>query len=286
MAARQSAPGLGALCASTNHGEKLETSLRPRHWEVSLGYRWQNSFRHFIGTDEQKIRETQRTQVVNNIHLFDVAVAYQVTPRWSLSLSAPFLVATRTIPGEIFRRRGFPNAQDQVFQSAGIGDMSVSARMWIWRPPTESRANISVGIGLKMPTGNPGVVNTIVGPDGKPIRATADQSIQPGDGGWGFTLGLQAYKSIRKTTLFFTGTYLFNPEDTNGVRTGRSRPSEAIMSVPDQYLYRGGVAYPFPKVRGMGVSIAGRIEGVPVRDAFGKATAFAGPAMPSRSSPD
>ncbi len=63
----------------------------------------------------------------------------------------------------------------------------------------------------------------------------------------------------------------------NGVQTGRSRPSEAIMSVSDQYLARVGIARPLPYTRRFAFTIGWRIEGVPVRDLIGKSNGFRRP---------
>ena len=71
--------------------------------------------------------------------------------------------------------------------------------------------------------------------------------------------------------------YLFNPRDTNGVTTNRPRPGEQVMSVTDQYLYRGGIGHSVPKIRGLAMSFGGRIEGVPVRDALGGSNGFRRP---------
>jgi hypothetical protein len=49
------------------------------------------------------------------------------------------------------------------------------------------------------------------------------------------------------------------------------------MSVTDQYLFRGGISHAVPGVRGLAVTLGGRIEGVPVRDAFGKSFGFRRP---------
>jgi hypothetical protein len=38
------------------------------------------------------------------------------------------------------------------------------------------------------------------------------------------------------------------------------------MSIPDQYLADGGIAYPVPKIRGMAAKFGMRYEGVKVRD--------------------
>ena len=94
-----------------------------------------------------------------------------------------------------------------------------------------------------------GVTDTVQTPTG-PRTIVVDQSIQLGDGGWGFVVSTDMYRRLWKTTLYGSGVYLFNPRNTNGVRTGRARASEAIMSVSDQYLARAGVIFPVPKARG------------------------------------
>ena len=48
-------------------------------------------------------------------------------------------------------------------------------------------------------------------------------------------------------------------------------------SIPDTYLAEGGLAYPFPRVRGLALTFGPRIEGVPVRDLIGKSDGFRRP---------
>jgi hypothetical protein len=242
--------------------------LSPRRFQVSVGYRYQHSHRHFVGPVEQTNRERDRTEVNNRIHIVDVAATYELSPRWSLSLNVPLFFAER------YNER----TPDQVTHARGIGDISLGAQVWLFRPPTESRQNIALGFGVKLPTGNPSVkdtVNTATGPQTRIV----DQSIQPGDGGYGVSVSVQAYKSIGFTTLYGSGVYLFNPRGTNGVLTGRGRASEAVMSVADQYLYRAGAVFPFPKVRSMSLTMGLRAEGIPVRDAFGKSLGFRRPGV-------
>jgi len=110
------------------------------------------------------------------------------------------------------------------------------------------------------------------------IKATADPSLQPGDGGWGFVLGTQAYKALwRHSDLYAQGQYLFNPEDTNGVASFRSQPGQSIISVTDQYLFRTGISQGVPKIRGFAASFGVRGEGVPVRDLLGNSDGFRRP---------
>jgi hypothetical protein len=70
---------------------------------------------------------------------------------------------------------------------------------------------------------------------------------------------------------------LFNPRDTNNVPTFRRAAGEQVMSVADQYLYRGGISHAVPRVRGLTATIGGRMEGVPVHDALGGSNGFRRP---------
>ena len=74
MAARLDAPVLGAQ--SEYKG--------PDKWEVSYSWRWQRSDRHFVGVEEQKNRNTEHSQVVNNIHQAEVGIRRNFTERWSV----------------------------------------------------------------------------------------------------------------------------------------------------------------------------------------------------------
>jgi hypothetical protein len=236
----------------------------PGKWTVSFGYRWQDSFRHFIGDVEQPQRVAQNTQQENKIHLFDVALSYRVSRRWSLNLSGPFMDADR-----------INHRTSGVTHSAGLGDMTFGAKFWVRRPPTESHQNIQIGFSLKVPTGRPNVVSSVTGAtSGSMSPTTVDQSIQLGDAGVGFAIDYLAYKALpARFTLFSTGVYLFNPRNTYTATT----PAARALSVPDQYLWRGGVAYAVPKFRGTSVSVAGRDEGVPARDIIGREDGFRRP---------
>jgi hypothetical protein len=259
---------IGVQCAGGEGSGSHDSGFLERgRWQLSIGLRKQRSHRHFIGTQEQKQRAAQGTEVVNNIYLYDAALTYAVSRRFNLTVAVPFQRATR--------RSG---SSPQVFHSTGVGDVTLMARWWLFKPPSESGQNISFGIGIKFPTGNPGVRDTVPNANGVgTVTRVVDQSIQLGDGGWGIPLDIQAYKRFGKTTVYASGTYLLNPRDTNGVLTGRSRPSEAIMSVSDQYLARIGFSRPVPATRRFAYTMGWRIEGVPVRDLIGKSNGFRRP---------
>lgn len=277
---------LGALCGSSHEGDKssLQGEKGPavsdqerittreisksQPWAVTIGYRFQPSSRHFVGTVEQKQREVLGNQIQNTYHLFDIAIERQMTKRFALAATLPVGHSYRN---QLYNPRG-------EYTVAGIGDATFGGRYWIFKPPTESGGNIAVGMSLKFPTGQYNATGLATNAQGNQIVATADQSIQAGDGGFGFALDMQAYKPFKWGFMgYATGLYLFNPRDTNGVATFRARRGEDVMSVSDVYLARGGIARAIPGIRGLVVTFGGRIEGVPVRDLIGKSNGFRRP---------
>ena len=230
---------------------------------VNIGYRVFNSNKYFQGSNEIP----RPTAVENHQNVFDIGVEYRLNRRWSILADVPVYNGTRD---QIYPPSG-------IYQVSGLGDMTIGAQAWLFRPPTENGGNIAVSAALKIPTG----IDNATGSGlyhGQIIKATADQSMQPGDGAWGFNVGAQAYKSLwRRASAYGQATYLFNPEDTNGVATFRSQPGQSVMSVTDQYLYRGGVSQGMPKLKGLALSIGVRGEGVPVRDLLGDSNGFRRP---------
>jgi hypothetical protein len=264
------------VCVTDSHGTgsvwgagnaKGESWFSPRRWEVEVDYRYFHSHRHFVGPIEQKRRAEQRSEVNNVVHIINVAATYEVNQRFSLSLSAPIF----------FNQRYGQSTPDNRTHAYGIGDITLVGRTWLLPHPSESRQNIAVGFGVKLPTGAYDVINTTTSASGVTTTRAVDQSIQLGDGGYGIVADFQAYKAIKRVTLYASGSYLSNPRVTNGVKTGRSRPSEAIMSVADQYAYRAGAVVPFPKLNTLVWSLGLRGEGVPSKDLIGGSEGFRRP---------
>jgi hypothetical protein len=230
---------------------------------VNIGYRVFNSNKYFIGDQEIP----RASAVENHQNIFDVGLEYQLSPRWSIIADIPVYDGTRN---QVYPPSG-------IFQVSGLGDLTIGAQSWIFRPPTENGGNIAVSLALKIPTGIDNATGSALY-KGQIIKATADPSLQPGDGGWGFVVGTQAYKPLwRLSDLYVQGAYLFNPMNTNGVPTFRSQPGQSVMSVTDQYLFRTGVSQTIPKIRGFALSLGIRAEGVPVRDLIGNSDGFRRP---------
>ncbi len=233
-----------------------------------MDWRSFSSFRHFSGTVENTSRQALGTFIPNHQNIYNVSLDMQVTPRWSVNAFVPVLQGTRDQK----------YAPVQKVEIAGIGDMIVGVQGWVLRPPTENGGNIAFSIGLKLPTGINNGTGTGTLANGTVQKVVADQSLQPGDGTWGFTLGSQAYKTAPLHTIgYFQGSWLFSPVDTTGVPTFRASKAESVMSATDQYLFRAGLSRHVPHLRGLAGSFGGRMEGVPVRDAFGKSDGFRRP---------
>lgn len=244
-------------------------------WQMSLSYRTLTSDRHYSGTEEQTHREEDRTNVINEQRALDIGVTYAVTERFSLSLGVPFIAASWSLPTPIAPLPPGPRAEQN---ADGLGDISLTGRYWVL--PALSRRNVSVGLGIKAPTGEHDATDVYPNIDGtNAVSKAADISIQPGDGGWGLLFDVQAFYQLSKATLFASGTYLANPRDTNhtpsilvglGFGDNPTVEEQGILenSVPDQYLLRLGGLMPFGSSRWAG-SLAYRLEGVPRYDLIG-----------------
>jgi hypothetical protein len=283
VAARQGTAMIGALCPYASHsnagdddsdsgpraiGPGIPDAPHRTPWTISFGYRYQPSSRHFRGDVEQTERDAANSEITNIYHLLDFSISRQISRRWSLTASVPLLFAYRD-------QKYAPSSQQHV---RSIGDMTLGAKVWLFKPPTETGGNVSIGFNIKLPTGEYNATGLATDRQGNPVVATVDQSVMAGDGGTGFSLDFQAFKPIPwESMVYLSGTYLFNPRETNGVSTFRTRPGEEVMSVTDQYLFRGGVSRPILKLRGFVATFGARWEGVPAKDAFGGSEGFRRP---------
>lgn len=239
-------------------------------WSASFGWRYQKSDRHFVGSHYEEQRDEQESQVINNLNMADLNIRYQATKRVELSLGVPFVMATRS---QALRSQGVQLERYQT-QARGIGDVVFSARRWIFDPDTHLGGNLQLGVGVKLPTGANNVTDTFrrleAGTITNVVR-TVDQSIQPGDGGFGIMVDYNVFKGVMggKMTLYSNGAYLSNPQETSKVPTYRGGAGERIMSIADQYLLRGGAAFAVPGSQTISAAAGIRVEGVPVRDLIG-----------------
>ncbi len=253
-------------------------------FSAATGYRWLHSDRHFVGDVEQTQRQAEGSQVINDSHFVDLSLAYAFTPRYSATLTLPFSFNDRS---QVVRSNDVARTILQRFstQSAGLGDIRLTGAAWVIDPASHPKWNVQLGLGVDAPTGQDDVRDTFQVYDAKTRQIvarerTVDQSIQPGDGGWGIVMEMYGYyRFTDQLNAYVNGAYTMTPEEKNGVPTYRSNPYEAIMSIADTYLGRVGFDYVVMPSWGLSLSLGGRIEGVPANDAIGGSDGFRRPGL-------
>src|SRR5258706_14672771 len=75
----------GGFCTAGKEAHMDTTSK----WQFSANNRYFRSYKHFVGTDEQKQRQTLGTEVINHQYTLDMAIYRLISPRWSVMLDLP-----------------------------------------------------------------------------------------------------------------------------------------------------------------------------------------------------
>jgi hypothetical protein len=268
---RQSAPVIGATSSP------YQTRGT---WRLSASFRGLTSDKHYAGTVRQIHRDQLGTYVINKQRMLDLGFTYGVTDNLELTLGIPFVSASWSLPTPMSPVPG-PRAEQN---ASGLGDISLTGRYWLL-DTEQSRQNFSIGVGLKVPSGRTDVVDTypnITG--GNSSLKAVDQSIQPGDGGFGLMLEGVGFRVVGPVALFGSLNYLINPRNTNDtpsiivglVGNNPAFGDRLFNSVPDQYVARFGGSVATP-LSGLTASLSGRLEGVPRYDLIGRSDGFRRP---------
>jgi hypothetical protein len=235
--------------------DKLIFNVTNRYFEASSTFRGDK----FI-TD---------TLVTNRIYTLNISALRLLNNGWSLGISIPISANSRNNGGD---HKGLGTLPRYTTRSFGLGDIRFTVYKWLLDPAVNKKGNIQAGLGLKFPTGDFRYQDYFVRNDSTKVLAPVDQAIQLGDGGTGITTELSAFYSLTKTiNLFVHGYYLINPREQNGVSNLKGRnptPLEitnntTVMSVPDQYSFRGGANLQFQKIV---LTASLRYEKVPIKD--------------------
>jgi hypothetical protein len=278
------------MSCATGSGANSTSMMRPGQWQASVGFRNLYSHRHFVGKEYQEQRLTNDTEVKNWSQGFDVGITYSLTDRMSVSLNIPVAFNTRASKYEHYgNTTSATGIAPQYFEtkSSGLGDMRLGISYWLLEPLKHINGNISLGLGVKAPTGDSNVQGEFhkLDKEGKEYIQTkaVDQSIQLGDGGWGANLEIQGYQKLAKNaSVYFNGFYMFNPQNTNKtfnniLQNNVQNPVTVNHSIADQFAARVGASYTLLPKAGISVNFGGRVEGVPAHDVFGKSEGFRRP---------
>jgi hypothetical protein len=254
-------------------------SVQTNAWQFSLNYRYFRSYKHFRGSHEEKERVEQGTEVINNDNSLLMGVSYNLNRRWSVTAIIPLMYIDRSSLYEHYGNApGNPRFHTQ---SQGLGDIRLTA---YYNALQKEKINLAVGVGIKLPTGNYEEKDYFHRRDSEGqdslVYRVVDQSIQPGDGGFGFSLEYDfAYNFNRLFSIYSTGLYLSNPRNTNGIRRSDNLTANIAksneFSVADQFLLRVGGR--FNLGHHFQVGLGWRYEGIPSEDLIGDSQGFRRP---------
>lgn len=250
-------------------------NFKKGEFNVGAGYRYFKSDRHFRGSEEETHRQEEGTEVINHSHFLDLGLNYGITDRLFAGAIVPFVFHSRT---SMYEHGGNPPnglGERHETTSSGLGDIRLNLGYWIFEPGKHN-FNYSVGLGVKLPTGDYGYTDLFYNQGenrDEDVEKVVDQSIQPGDGGTGITLDIQGFHALSsKFSLTANLYYMANVTETNGqlTRSGRSE-----FSCPDQYAVRIGGS--FASFSGFNAYLGGRLEGVPSNDVIGGSAGYRRP---------
>lgn len=296
--------GGNMVCSTSSY------NLPKNEFTIGTTYRYFHSWRHFVGTEEQKERQTSGgghdasgKELGNAVNIYSHAVdlnfSYGITDRLQANLTIPYVHNERS---QVFRADQKAITATDTFRyslyAKGLADIRMSVNYWIKDPSKSPKGNLLVGVGLKLNTGSHSTTDMVPTNDKttKSIvykETTNDQAIQPGDGGVGFSLEVQGFRQLYKGVYgFVNGYYLFNPRESNG--SYKSDPTVVkdkdgnvlgtltgynIYACPDQYFARVGFMGSVMKEKNLSLSLAYRVEGIPAYDALGGQVAYRRPGL-------
>jgi hypothetical protein len=290
---------MGGLNPMTSAGYTLPKG----QFQVGLNYRYFHSWRHFVGKEEQKQRQTSGggfnadgTEKGNAVNIYsysvDLNLAYAINDRMQANISIPYVHNERsqvlaTVKDPVTKQT-LDGIRYSIF-AQGLGDIRASVNYWLFDPAHTHNGNIMVGLGVKTNSGSykrrdNGLYlnkNSRHGNNVYDSLVVVDQAIQPGDGGIGFSVELQGFRKLAGSVFAFAnGYYLFNPRESNGSFKSLPKPGldgYNVYASPDQYFVRAGFMASVLKEKNLTFSLAGRMEGIPAYDVFGGQVAYRRP---------
>ncbi len=274
-------PGLGST------GGKFQLSAGWRYASADRSYfnsRYNRSFTELWGP---KIR----------LSTLDVTALYKVNSRVRLTGTLPIVFNNFST---ILPPLGIDQGTRRGFGINGVGDLSLYGQSFVLDPSEHPFENVSLGMGIKLPTGSWEARRVIPNEQGlDPRRRSAyPPAALPGDGGVGILFGYDAYKVLRSptllrgTTLFSSAIYLANPRVTNGTPSiieSLGVPLNPIFlsrlqnSVADTWTLRAGFSSRIPKtwdkpmLRGLRLRGTLHWDGLRSRDLIGSNRGFRQP---------
>lgn len=236
-------------------GTEGDIYLRRHTWQVAATYRRLSSNRLIQGHEDMG-----PSSVVKSQSLY-TSVTYGISDRFAVGLSLPFSHGSH--------ETSYPDGQRHTNRATGLGDISLNASYWLFNAnPLRAGGNLSIGLGVKLPTGSNEVSGTWWNADGSTIPWPVHQSIELGDGGWGWSVRTQGFQPFgSRLYLYGGGSYTFNPRKTSEVV--RTPGSPQHWAVPDTWDASVGVAGAIWPAQGFSARLGVAFDGTRKRDLIG-----------------
>jgi hypothetical protein len=234
--------------------------LRPHQWQVGLAGRRVATNKFFLGDTQNETAGPFGHGVNLRLNSADLSLTYALTEQTSLSVAVPFFTGTAEQTNADGKRHEVSNS--------GVGDISATANRWLWAPSRHPSGNISLGLGVKTPTGGNHAVGDFYSATGTVTQSMITPTMQLGDGGWAILAQTQAFQQVfDRTAAYASGVYSASlKEHTDEVWGGW--PTK-FLSVPDVYTARAGLAFALAPDQGVSASLGGRVDGTRMSDLFG-----------------
>lgn len=264
-------------------------------FQVSVGWRYAKASRSYFNS-RLNHNFTDLWKPVFRLSILDVTARYKLNNRTSILATVPIVMNRFSM---IFPPLSPSRGQRHGWPSTGVGDLAVYSETLVLNPKSHPFENISLGVGMKFPTGNWDVKALIPDETGRNLskRAVFPPAIMPGDGGVGVIVGFQAYKTFRhpwlsSSSFYTSGSYLINPRNTNATRSIISNLGVPLTpnflgrltnSVADGYSLSAGFSWRPPyvweyeRLKGLRLLSVIKYEGLNTRDLIGENDGFRQP---------
>src|SRR5262245_61158820 len=161
--------------ASPATGSKGDVYLPSKTWQIGVGYRRIHSTQRVQGRTVMSVLPNGRAPNAVTADLVDVSIAYGVSDRFSLTLNTPMS------QGHV--SAWFPDNQRHENDASGLGDMTLIGRFWLRDAnPMQPGGNLSLGIGVKAPTGQAAAGGSYWKADGTQVPLPVHVSISRSEG--------------------------------------------------------------------------------------------------------
>jgi hypothetical protein len=233
-------------------------------WQIGVAMRRVASNRFFVGNQEVEDSAPGGQPLNLRLNSVDFSLSYAFSQRLSLSLTVPWSYSTA--------ENTFGNGARNQAASGGLGDINLFGNWWIATPDRHPNGNLSLGLGVKAPTGNYHVTGPAWKPSGTRLEVPLSQTNQLGDGGWAILLSANAFRQIfPKGSVYFSGSYSVSLTQHTDVIWPLAR---TYWAVPDVYSARLGLAYALVESQGLSASLGGRIDGTAASNLVGGSTDY------------